>query len=336
MIVVVAACWTSPAGAVTVGIVGPARTSSVTSQALLRASAEMRALGLEPRALDQLDAGPAGGAPAGLPALAAEAGVDAVIAIRGTPLPTAVEVWAADGKGRSVARGVTIDPAVERAPQTIAIRAIELLRSCLLEIDLLAAPTTSVKVQPPAAERGANTAAVAAAPASPRFGLGAGAVLVMTTDRVGPAVLPYLRFDWRFQAAWLARAELAGAGTASTVDGAAGSARVTQDQALVGAVYQPFPGHRLRPLAGLSAGILRTVADGQALPQYDSQRAARWSFLMSGLAGASLGLGARWDLTAGLQVQAAVPYPAVRFLGQTVATAARPNLSFGLAVQMWL
>lgn len=343
MIAVAAACWALPARAVTVGIPRPVHPSSVTTQVLLRASAEVRALGLEPRMLSEPDHdGPGDGiAPEALSLLAAQSGVDAVVAIRGTPLPTAVYVWAADGKGRSVARSISIDPTADQSPQTIAIRAIELLRSCLLEIDLLAASSPSEKIAPPKAPvpRGevlANSSGTHRPPALPRFGLGAGGMLLVTVDGVGPALLAYLRFDWRFLPTWLLRVEVAGAGTGGSVDGAAGSARVTQDQALLGAVYRAFPGHRLRPLLGLSAGALRATADGDALPQYDSQRKARWSFLVNGMAGASLALGPRWDLTAAVHVQAADPYPAVRFLGQTVATAARPNLLFGLAMEMWL
>lgn len=341
MIVVVVACWALPAGAVTVGIARQAHPSTLTSQVLLRLSAEINSLGLEPRMVDLPD-GVAGGALESLPALAAQNDVDAVIALRGAPLPAAVEVWAADHKGRSVARTVSMDPAVDRAPETIAIRAIELLRSCLLEIDLLAVPSPSAKPAAPAVapplvvERRGESPAPAPPPPSSRFGLAAGGVVVVDTGGVGPAVLPYLRFDWRFLAAWLARVEVAGAGTSGSVDGAAGSARVAQNQVLLGVAYHAFPQHRVRPLIGLAVGVLHTAAEGDALPQYDGQRVTEWSFLMSGVAGASVTLGPRWELTGGVHVQAAAPYPVVRFLGQTVATAAHPSLLFGLALERWL
>jgi len=335
LVVLVAACWASPAAAVTVGILRPPRPASVTAQALIRVSGEMRSLGLEPRMLDDTGGETTGGEGAGaepLSVVAAGTGVDAVIAVRGTPLPVAVEVWATNGKGRAVNRSVSLEAGVERAPQTIAIRAIELLRSCLLEIDLLATPPAPESI----AAAGDGGAGEPAGPPERRFGFGGGGVVVLTADGVGPAVLPYLRFDWRLLPVWLLRVEVAGAGTAGAVDGTAGSARVTQDQALVGGAYQPLAGHRLRPIFGLSAGALRVAADGRALPAYDSQRVARWSFLMTGMAGASLALGERWDVTAAVQVQGAAPYPAVRFVGETVATVGHPNVLLGVAVELWL
>lgn len=342
-IVAVLSVWTARAGATTVGVVRPVHPPPVTNEALIRVFGELRSLGLETRMLDVADSGPAAGeglSPTWLRPLADERGVDAVIALPGAPVPTAVDVWAADGKGRSVARRVSIDPGVGHAPQTIAIRAIELLRSCLLEIDLLA--------EPPA--RKANADVLPLAPPSSRmdasdrvdnsetsrFGIGAGAMVLFTTDGVGAEVLPCLRLDWRLTAAWLVEANVAGRGARGSVDGTLGSARVSQDQALLGIGYRPLPGRRLRPIFSASMGALRTAVEGLALPPNQGHDVARWSFLIDGGAGASFTLGDRWDLIAAAHVQAATPYPAVRFLGQTVATAAYPNLLFGFMVEAWL
>jgi len=347
MVIVAGLCaWTTPVRATTVGLVKVPHPPAVTTEVLIRLTGELRSLGVEPRMLDVPEPaapGSDGGSPSSLRPLAEDRGVDAVIALPGVPAPVAVEVWAADGKGRSVARRVSIDPDVSRAPQTVAIRAFELLRSCLLEIDLLAgAPPAGAKpdgVPPPLPSVVASRPAEASARegvASGRIGVAAGAVVVFTTDGVGPAVLPCLRLDWRLTAAWLVQADLAGVGASGSVDGATGTARVSQDQALLGIGYRPLPGRRVRPSFSVSVGALHTSVQGQALPPALGHDLGLWSFLVDGGAGAILHLNDRWDLIAAAHVQAAVPYPAVRFVGQTVATAAAPNLLLGLTVEAWL
>ena len=342
MVVALQSVWTASAAATTVGVVRPAHPPSVTSEALIRVFGELRSLGLETRMLDVADSGPAGdaGSPASLRPLADEHGVDAVIALPGVPVPTTVDVWAADGKGRSVARRVSIDPGVGHAPRTIAIRAIELLRSCLLEIDLLAeSPARDAKGEAsPAAAVVAGTGAGdhGEGVGTGRLGIGAGAAVLFTTDGVGPAVLPTLHLDWRLTAVWLVEAAVAGRGARGSVDAAAGSARVGQDQALLGIAYRPLPGWRVRPIVSAAVGALRTAVEGQASPPNTGHDLTRWSFLLDGGAGASLSFGERWAVMAAAHVQAAAPYPAVRFLGQTVATAANPNLLLSVMVEAWL
>jgi len=385
VLVAALSAWTTGAGATTVGVVKVQHPPAVTGEVLIRLLGELRSLGLEPRMLEVPDPGPAGSvgpSPVYLRPLADEHGVNAVIALPGVSGPSAVEVYAADGRGRSVARRVSIDPGVGHAPQTVAIRAIELLRSCLLEIDLLAVapaqvaktnapapsapptsasppPPSSTPTSPPSASTPPPSSASTSPPSSPssspsslspradvsagvddtqssRFGVAAGAIVVFTTDGVGPAVLPCLHLDWRLTAAWLVQADLAGAGGRGAVDGPTGSARVGQDQLLLGIGYRALPGRRVRPVFSVSVGALRTAVEGQALPPNLSHDVTRWSFLVDGGAGAVLRLADRWDLIAAGHVQAAAPYPAVRFVGQTVATAAAPNLLLGLTVEAWL
>ena len=95
--------------------------------------------GFETEIVDGAAAGSAGEARAGLEQLAARRGADAVVAIVGDLSPDSVEVWVIDKvTGKSVVRRVPFEPAATRASTTLAIRAIELLRSSFLEIDLAA------------------------------------------------------------------------------------------------------------------------------------------------------------------------------------------------------
>ena len=330
--------WSSAARAVTVGVVRPPHPSPLATETLFRVSGELRSLGLETRMLDLSDAdGSASdaGAPLRLDRLASAQETDAVIALLGAPMPTAIQVWAADRKGRSVNRRLPLDPTAEQAPRTIAIRAIELMRSSLVELDLAPSPTVQKSVVLPP-EHAAGAEPAPAPPRSERFALGVGGAAVRGFDGVGLFVRPLLRFDWLFRPSWLFQGEVSGLGTRSTVEGLAGSARVAQDQVLAGVGYRPGVVGRLSPLFGLAAGALHTVVDGQATSPLAGQHVARWSLLVDGAAGAGLRLGPRLGLTATVHLQVAAPYPAVRFLGETVATAARPNVLFALAAEAWL
>jgi len=332
--------WSSAAAAVTVGVVRPPHPSALATETLFRVSGELRSLGLDTRMLNLSDA-EASVMDSGelrLDRLASAQGTDAIIAVVGTPVPTAIQVWATDGKGRAIDRRLPLDPTAEQAPRTIAIRGIELLRSTLVELDLAPAVVQNRTVDrtalPQSPARGGEPPEQPAL--QPRFALGAGGYAIAGFDGVGLFVRPLLRFGWLFRPSWLLQGEASGFGTRSTVESVAGSARVRQDQAVLGLGYRPVAGGRLSPLFGLAAGALYTAVDGQAVAPLESQRARRWSVLVDGSAGAGLRLGPRLELTATVHLQAATPYPAVRFVGETVATAARPNVLVALAAEVWL
>src|SRR6476469_9116083 len=131
----------TPARAASVIIVRPANSPPVMVETLVRLRGELISAGFEP---DIVDGAPrAGSGPADsradLEQLAVRRGADAVVAIVGDLAPDSVEVWVIDKvTGKSVVRRVPFEPTAPRASGTLAIRAIELLRSSFLEIDLAA------------------------------------------------------------------------------------------------------------------------------------------------------------------------------------------------------
>src|SRR6185503_17143823 len=122
-------------------IVPPANSPPVMVETLVRLKGELISAGFETEILDGADAagGVAGDSRARLEQLAAQRGADAVVAIVGDLSPDSVEVWVVDKvTGKSVVRRVPFEPTAARASETLAIRAIELLRSSFLEIHLAA------------------------------------------------------------------------------------------------------------------------------------------------------------------------------------------------------
>ena len=87
---------------------------------------------------------------------------------------------------------------------------------------------------------------------------------------------------------------------------------------------------------GLSAGALRTAADGEAESPLQGHSVAQWSFLVEASAGARLRLAKRAHLTAAVHVQFAEPYVDIRVVNAGPATSGRPNVLVTFAVGEWL
>jgi hypothetical protein len=329
----------TPARAASVLIVRPVNGPPVMIETLVRLKGELTSAGFETEIVDgPSGAGATGDSRAGLEQLAAQRGADAVVAIVGNLSPDSVEVWVIDKvTGKSVVRRVPFEPAAPRASGTLAIRAIELLRSSFLEIDLAAHDRrTATAAAPPAAVvHFVEVDRLARHPE--RFGVEVGGAATMSLDGVGPAVLPLVRFDWSPRAWLVAQAALAGLGTRPTVAGAAGSAQIAQSFGLLGASLRFRSRERLRPFVALAAGALRTSVEGRtSTPNSQGQTAGQWSFLIDLGAGAELSVPDRFYLSLAAHAQLAEPYVAVRFLDTVVATSARPNLMLILTVGAWL
>jgi hypothetical protein len=321
-------------------IVRPGNSPEVMVETLVRLKGELTSAGFETEIVDGVAAAASttGDSRAGLEQLAAKRGADAVVAIVGDLSPDSVEVWVIDKvTGKSVVRRVPFEPTATRASGTLAIRAIELLRSSFLEIDLAAnvRPNATAAPPPPAVVRFVETERVARQPE--RFGIEVGGAAVMSLDGVGPAVLPLARFAWVLHPRFAAEVALAGLGTRPTVATDVGSAQVAQAFALVGGSLRFRADARVRPFATLSAGVLRTSVYGRADAPNDQGRAAsQWSFLADAGAGTQVRLPDRFYLALALHAQLAEPYLAVRFVDMVVATSARPNLLATLALGAWL
>ena len=327
------------ARAASVVIVPPANSPPVMVETLVRLKGELISAGFETEILDGADAAgsAAGDSRARLEQLAARRGADAVVAIVGDLSPDSVEVWVIDKvTGKSVVRRVPFEPTATRASETLAIRAIELLRSSFLEIDLAAHDRRSQPgtAPPPAVVHFVEAERLARNPE--RFGVEVGGAGVMSLDGVGPALLPLVRFGWSLRSWFLVQAALAGLGTRANVESQVGSAQVAQAYGLLGGSFRFRAGARVRPFATLSAGVLRTSVEGRADAPNLGRVAEQWSFLVDAGFGASLRLPDRFTLSLAAHAQLAEPYLGVRVLDTVVATSARPNLLLTLTIGAWL
>jgi hypothetical protein len=333
-------CGVASARAASVIIVRPANVPPVMVETLVRLKGELTSAGFDTEIVDGAAPGSAGESRAGLEQLASRRGADAVVAIVGDLSPDSVEVWVIDKvTGKTVVRRVPFEPAATRASTTLAIRAIELLRSSFLEIDLAAQGRDDRRsgaggAPPPAVVHFVEMERLARHPE--RFGIEVGGAAIMSADGVGPALLPLVRFDWSPRGWFVAQAALAGLGTRPTVASKAGSAQVAQAYGLIGASVRFRTAERVRPFVALGAGALHTTVEGRADAPNEGRVVDQWSFLVDVSLGTELRMPDRFYLSLAAHAQLAEPYVAVRFVDAVVATAARPNLVVTLTIGAWL
>lgn len=331
--------WAASVLAATVVIVRPENASPAMAETVVRIHGELISSGFDVEMVDGEALAPAASAQPHelLERLAEQRRADAVVAIVGDVSPNSVEVWVVDKvTGKSVMRRLPFEPLSDRAPQTLSIRAIELLRSSFLEIHLTPSERREEKpAQPPPAV--VRFVAMEGGKLRPeRFGIEVGAAAVMGFDGVGPALLPTLRLHWAVRPWLVAEVALAGLGTRPAVDRSLGSAEVAQEYALAGAYYRWRPTSAVQPFLGLSLGALHTSVEGRANAPNLGQSDETWSFLADAGLGTWLVLRDRFHLALAAHVQMAQPYVGVRFLDTTVATSARPNVLLTLTVGAWL
>ena len=320
--------------ATNIAILRPLSPSPGLLEALFRLQGELFALGLQVNIVERPMEGVAdvSSARASVERLAKEQSLDVVIDVIGERNPTAIDLWIFErSPQRSRVARVELEPDARNPAELLAIRAIEVLRSTFVEIDLAARGRLHADAPVPVDE------SVKPLPARvEQFGLEAGAAVMTSFGGIGPAFLPLLRLDWAANSRLVAQATVAALGTRPTLETAAGSARVGQTYVLFGACYCSPTARGVTLVFSLSAGALRTSLEGRARAPAEGHSVEQWSFLLESSAGGRLRLSDRYSLTLALHAQLAQPHVAVHFVDEVVATSGRPNLLLSLTAGAWL
>jgi hypothetical protein len=322
--------WTGRAAALTVALLRPARDDAALDEALFRLQGELLALGVS---VAFLDGPPNPGSDSGelrslLARAGRERGIDAFIAVAADDGTLGADVWIRDESSSALRRSHVelASPAGDRA-ETLAIRAIEVLRSNFVALDLAAGEPASPKRSAPEPVRPEPAAPIAVRP----LGLEAGASALMSFGRVGPALLGLARVDWAL-GPWLSlQATAAGLGTRPRVETSAGTVEVARELGLAGACFCARSPRGVQPLLAVSAGALRTRLDARATAPNLGHHAERWAALVDAAVGARLGLPGRVYLTFAAHLELAEPYVAIHVLDSVLATTGRPNLLLTLS-----
>jgi hypothetical protein len=327
----------APAGAGTVGIVQPGAPTPELTETVSRLHGELISVGLEVRMIAPHHSPDEADSRAWVEKIAAAGGIDAVIDVVGDNAPVWVDVWVIEKSPRRIELWrVASEPNTANAPERLAIRAIEVLRSSFLVSDMSGKQRHPEPIARPAVKIQPRGELDERAGRSERVGLGLGASVLTSTDGLGPAILPVVHLDGTLRS-WLGvHAELAGLGTRPTVATTAGNARVAQQYGIFGASYRFHLSQGLSPFVALSAGALRTSVQGEADAPRQGHGATQWSFLVDTSVGASLRLPGRFYVSLAGHVQLAEPYVAIHIMDAIVATSGRPNLVLTLTVGAWL
>jgi hypothetical protein len=272
-----------------------------------------------------------------------------IASIRLQRLPSgAVEVSVSDQlTSKTVVRRIATGRR-DRSARVIAIRALELLRASLLEIESPPPPPPDDVPPPPPLPRdpppevltlvrrespGPSPSKESPAVAAPeprfieRFAIGAGAAMLASFDGLDPAVLPTVDGWIAVHRALAVRLTLAGPGFRGSLENAAGTAIVRQELARLELVYLPEIGPRwLAPMVSLGGGPYHLYVRGTATPPYQSASDDVWAALFA----AGLGLGARIGPHAAVVIDGhaifTAPRAAVAIGNERVATAGAPSL----------
>jgi len=339
MVIFASLLWPESSSAATVVIMPSVNASPGMAETVMRIRGELLSAGFVVEVLDEAAIQGVIGRQSqdALERLAEQRGADAVLAIVGDATPNLVEIWVGDRvTGRSVVRKLPFEPKFGHAPETVAIRTIELLRSSFLEIDLSA---TGRRNQAPSGSPPTVEVVARDKRHQELFGVELGGAASLGFDGIGLALLPLLRFNWAVRSWFLAQAAMAGLGTHPSVENATGSAQISQQFGVLGACFRSRAGRGLRPFATLSAGALHTSVVGRANvanQMLQSRHDEAWSFLLDASLGTALPLHDRLYLTLALHAQLAQPYPAVHFLDTVVATSAHPSLLLTVSAGAWL
>jgi hypothetical protein len=326
------------AQAATVVVYRPASASPALTETMSRLRGELLSLGVEVVIAEHHLAGAPGPMDprAWLEGDASGRAPDAVLEVVGDVAPSAVDIWILDKKSRR-AEVSRVAPArtVDGDPGQLAIRAVEVLRSSLLEIDLAARTRGAPAVVPAPAAVAERETRTSTSPA-PRFSVEAGAAVLAGLDGVGPALVPIVRAGWAARSWFTLQATLAGLGSRPEIATSSASARLAQQYGTVGGCFYVSPARAIGPYLALAAGALHTAIDGQADPPASGHFVERWSFVLDGSVGARLRLPGRYQLAMAAHLQIAEPYVAIYFMNDRVATTGRPNLLVSLTVGAWL
>jgi hypothetical protein len=327
------------AHAATVVVVRPASASPGSTEVMSRLRGELLSLGVDVVIAERHVAGAPGPMDprAWLEGDASGRAPDAVLDVVGDVAPTAVDSWILEKKsGRAEVSRAALERTADADPGQLAIRAVEVLRSSLLEIDLAARTRGAPAVASAPAAVAHQETRTSASLDAPRFSLEAGAAVLAGLDGVGPALVPIVRAGWAARSWFALQATLAGLGSRPEIATSTASARLAQQYGTVGACVYGSPAHALAPYLALAAGALRTAIDGQADPPGSGHFVERWSFVLDGSVGGRLRLPGRYQLALAAHVQIAEPYVAIYFMNDRVATTGRPNLLVSLTVGAWL
>lgn len=326
--------WGRSAQARTVAVVYPHGAEPTIVETVARVRGELLAVGLRVHDVERRAPWVEASSSARVIELQQRERLDAVISIPNRSEPPLVDVWVFESSAEAphVTR-VSLEPGTENAPEKLAIRAIDVLRSTFLELDIqnqARSGPTEVGLEPD------QTAVPEVGGDATTVGLAAGLAMLTGFDGVKPAVMPTARIDLALNPTWTLQVAAAGLGTRPSLDAASYGAQIQQVYAVFGARYRFDLGRDWRPFGALSAGILSTSVEGRADFPGHAQNQNLRSLLVEGSLGADWAVFDDYYFSLAAHLHLAAPSANVIIVDSVVATTGRPNLALTFTFGTWL
>ncbi|HEX6765852.1 MAG TPA: hypothetical protein VF103_10255 [Polyangiaceae bacterium] len=320
--------WRVQAEPTLVVLVRPAAESAIVNEAITRIRGELVADGFDVLVVDA----PPGADPAAI--LGRSDGETNAAATLGLFLHAdarVAELWVVDRLTRkTVMRSIEITSVPEGSePEVLARRSVELLRASLLEIlvDAREKPSESSASR----ARASHWVERSLPPRTSRWGIEAGAQLLASAGGVGSAVMPVGRVRVALGRQVAARLSLSGLGTRPRVEGAVGTATVSQALGLLELVGEIAPESPVKPSISLGAGTYHIGVDGSASEPYAGTSGDRFVFAADAGVGLTLSMSSSFALSLEGHATLVTPYPVIRFLEVDSAEVNNPLVSASLA-----
>jgi hypothetical protein len=228
--------------------------------------------------------------PSDLERAAAHEGAVAAISLQRSYDAASADIWISDRATGKISRRTITTPPRPEGPSLLAVRAVDLLRASLRELEPEATlPPDIVGAAPAAAPE--HVRDWASADSTPRsFALTAGALVQAPATGFGVAVGPLLAIGYSPTPALSLRVELQGPlwGARYVTDNA--SATLLQQQLIAEARLRLWHLGDVACSAAVAGGASHLTARGEATTPYAPSEASSWTAL------AGLGLGAEWRL----------------------------------------
>jgi hypothetical protein len=243
-------------------LIAVVRDAETDERTLIRLRSELDALGL--RVVEVSD--PAGDrSPRSLERAAREVG--AFAALRIVPWERGIEVWIADRiTGKTVLRELVVAPG-EASDEVVALRAVELLRASLLELELPHEQSGEVP-PPPAVKRLVARPKPARPEAPPRFGVGLGGGPLLSPGGIDPSWQILLKARYVIAPRWSAELAALAPTVPSTIRQPEGSADVSIFFVGTALAFELLPqpdAWTARTAVGVGGAALRMVGSASAL-----------------------------------------------------------------------
>ena len=276
------------------------------------------------------------GAPDQLEAIAVQSDSVAAISLAQPQGAVSASVWVTERiTGKTLLRAVRPEKQSAEAPSIIALRAVELLRASLLELNEPHAPRGEVLAPPSLRAWVAPTAQTPVPPASrpPAWGIAVGPGLLASPGGLPVAIAPSLGLLWRPTPALTGEFRWEGPFLA-TVDSPIGSASVSQEFLTFRARYEPLSSEtRFSPWGALGLGGHHLAVHGSAESPYVGGKESGYGLVA--LVGLGLRIRLRRDIYLSPEGNAVVAAarPVVRFADRSRASTGRPWMSATVSLE---